>query len=110
MKDFVEDCANVTSSSFNDNGTAWVSNYARQLEILEVTTDLPLDFPVYSNTLRELTLSAYSSEKTSIDFWKKVGSTLEKLVLDVPVLADFEIAEIQGTLPKPEKRPFAGSM
>lgn len=67
-------CPNVTSLSIDERRSSWADK-------LEIGTSIKLQFPPHSTTPRELILTHFWEHLNFADLWRRIGCSLEKLVV-----------------------------
>lgn len=98
IDDFLNSCPNGTSLSISEidstyymtpetSQSSWVRKFGSQLEKLELHIYVPNSFPMHFTALRELVLSREPAEMEPTDLWRKIGCSLEKLVVPIEHLS-----------------------
>lgn len=103
----VMNCPNLKSLNIDDcecspeqvTPSFWAVLSERQLEKLAVGMGIPLDIPLHSKALRELTLKGYSIDASSTNLWEKIGSCLEKLQINHSISAPNGLDNIKQHCP-----------
>lgn len=77
---FIKHCVNLKSVSVAEEDAPLLAPFENQLENIEVKTTSPLDIPLNSDLLRELTLTSFSDNVAGAAYlWQRIGPSLETL-------------------------------
>jgi len=95
VNDFLKHCPNVSSLSIAEKSSFWLNSFGKQLERLELRTANPIEFPLHSTTLRELTLGTYGDGSFSTELWRRIGPSLETLILHHVIPEENEVSDIK---------------
>lgn len=103
IDDFRHHCPNFSSLRIAEPGTSsvgmtGVDKFTKQLEKLEIIMNRSLNVPFDSTVLRELTFQTYADDNSCADLWKKLGCSLEKLVIGLPFHRKHQVDEIGRNL------------